>query len=102
MRRFFVTLVCVLALAACNRTPEVPVESRSAQELFLSAERELQEGRSVRAAGLFDEVERLYPFSEWAKRSIIMSAYSYYEAKRFTQARNSAERYLDFYPADDD
>ncbi len=103
MRRLGIVLICMLGLTACGRGEgEVEVESRSAQDLFLSAERELDKGASLRAAGLFDEVERLYPYSEWAKRSVIMSAFAYYDANLFDRSRAAAERYLDFYPADQD
>jgi outer membrane protein assembly factor BamD len=95
-------LIIGVALSACSGPAEPPVESRSAQDLFLSAERELDSGRAVAAGRLFDEVERLYPYSEWAKRAMIMSAFAYYDAKRYDLARSAATRYLDFFPADDD
>ncbi len=103
LRRFgCVLLLVTLALAGCSREPEEPIEASSAQDLYLEAERELAEGNELRAGRLFDEVERLYPYSEWAKRSMIMSAFAYYEAKRFGESRAAAQRYLDFYPADED
>ena len=84
MRIIGVLLIAVVALAACSRqSQDLQVESRSAQDLFLSAERELDAGRAVAAGRLFDEVERLYPFSEWAKRAMIMSAFAYYDAQRY-------------------
>ncbi len=94
----------MLSLGACGvfGEPEIPVESRSAEELFLTAEFDLDEGRPLRAARLFDEVERLYPYSEWAKRSMMMSAFAYYDARFFSESRAAAERYLDFFPADQD
>lgn len=102
MHRLGVWLIAVAALAACSREQEVPVESRSAQDLYVSAERQLDAGSPGTAAGLFDEVERLYPYSDWAKRAMIMSAFAYYDARQYEQARASAKRYLDFYPADSD
>lgn len=102
MRHWLLGLAVVLSLSACSREPEIEVESRSAQDLFLAAERELEDGRATRAARLFEEVERLYPYSEWAKRSMIMSAFAYYDGRRYTQSRAAAERYLDFFPADKD
>ncbi len=41
----------------------------------------------------FSEVERLYPYSEWAKRSLIMQAFSQHKAKEYEDARASAQRY---------
>ncbi len=104
MHKAAVVFTLLIALSACGGGDGdlPPVESRSAQDLYLAAEQELQTGRPVNAGRLFDEVERLYPYSEWAKRAMIMSAFSYYDAKRFGEARAAAERYLDFYPADED
>ncbi|MHA3976596.1 outer membrane protein assembly factor BamD [Halovulum sp. GXIMD14794] len=97
------TLLTILTACGGSGDGDLPdVDGRSAQEIYLAAERELQTGRPVNAGRLFDEVERLYPYSEWSKRAMIMSAFSYYDAKRFTDARAAAERYLDFYPADED
>lgn len=101
--RRFLLLLALSGLAACGQgEPEVPIETRSAQELFLAGEFELERDRPVAAGRLFGEVERLYPYSEWAKRSMIMSAFAFYEARRFGESRAAAERYLDFFPADED
>lgn len=95
----------VLFLAACgggNR--EIPIEAYSAQEIFEKGEFELGQGKrsADEAARLFAEVERLYPYSEWAKRALIMQAYALYEAQEYEASRLSAQRYIDFYPADED
>ena len=103
MRALAALTALALALAACSQPEEeIAVESRSAQDLFLAAEAQLEDDRPLSAGRLFDEVERLYPYSEWAKRAMIMSAFAYYDAKRFGAARDAAERYLAFYPADED
>jgi outer membrane protein assembly factor BamD len=47
-------------------------------------------------------VERLYPYSEWAKRALIMQAFAYHKAKKYEEARVAAQRYLDNYPTDED
>ncbi len=51
---------------------------------------------------MFDEVERLYPYSEWAKRAMLMSAFSYHEGALYAESRAAADRYLAFFPADAD
>ena len=50
----------------------------------------------------FQEVERLYPYTEWAKRALIMQAFTLHKAKKYDEARDAAQRYLDFYPGDED
>jgi outer membrane protein assembly factor BamD len=47
-------------------------------------------------------VERLYPYSEFAKRALIMQAFSYHKAKKYEESRAASQRYLDFYPGDED
>jgi outer membrane protein assembly factor BamD len=79
-----------------------PIESRTAQEIYLGAEQFLNEGDAQRAGDQFGEVERLYPYSEWSKRAMLMSAFAYHEASKYADSRSAAERYLEFYPADVD
>ena len=67
-----------------------------------SAERLLDEGRPREAGQQFSEVERLYPYSEWAKRAMLMSAFAYHEGGQYAESRGAAERYLEFFPADVD
>ena len=76
-RRFLLGLAMTLALVACGRggEDEIPIEDRSAREIFLDAEVALADSRPLAAARMFEEVERLYPYSPWARRSVIMSAF---------------------------
>ena len=99
-------LIAAMALSACSRfqqNDEDNLENLPPEAIFQQAEQKLIQRRGAEdAAKLFTEVERLYPYSEWAKRSIIMSAFAYHKAKAYEESRGSAQRYLDFYPADED
>lgn len=100
-----VALAAALALSACSTWREQrmpPVESRDAQSIYLDAERILAENRPRDAAKMFDEVERLYPYSDWAKRAMLMSAFAYHEGGQYAESRAAADRYLAFFPADAD
>jgi len=77
-------------------------ETYSAQELYTQAEYELEIGKPDDAAKTFGEVERLYPYSDLAKRALIMQAFAYHKDRDYENSRISAQRYVDFYPADDD
>jgi outer membrane protein assembly factor BamD len=79
-----------------------PLEEYSAEEIYRRAEFDLNEGRADDAAKYFGEVERLYPYSEWAKRALIMQAFAYHKDRDYENARASAQRFIDFYPADED
>lgn len=94
-----------LALSACGielTSRQVPLETYSAEEIFKRGEYELESKDPEEAARFFGEVERLYPYSEWAKRALIMQAFAYHRDKQYEESRASAQRFLDFYPADED
>ena len=98
-----------LLLAGCSdtegnrRTPgNVPIESFTAAQIFERGEFELDRGREEDAAFYFSEVERLYPYSEFARRALIMQAFAYHRDKDYEASRGAAQRYIDFYPLEDD
>ena len=101
-------LLALLLLAGCEtigsvfEDDEVSLEDRPAGEIFAQAEALMADEQFAEAATTFDEVERLYPFSQLAKRATIMSAFANYEAGNMPAARAAANRYLDLYPSDTD
>ncbi len=101
-------LLCLLALVSgCSTVdslfePERTVEDMSAREIFAAAEAQLADGDELAAAQTFAEIERLYPFSDLAKRALIMSAFANYEGGQYVAARAAARRYVELYPADED
>jgi outer membrane protein assembly factor BamD len=97
-------VVLLMGLGACGAGPqEAPLESFSAEDIFKKGELELETGgRDNQAIRYFQEVERLYPYTEFAKRALIMQAFALHKEKNYEQARVAAQRYLDFYPGDED
>ncbi len=104
--RTLLAFCSVLVLASCGgdsaSTRAIPLEGFSAEEIFRRGEFELLERNPDDAAYFFGEVERLYPYSEWAKRALIMQAFSYHRDRDYENARGAAQRYIDLYPADED
>lgn len=101
--RFLGMAVLASALVACGGQRERPLDSYTAEEIFKQGELKLSSVRRPdEAIRYFQEVERLYPYSEFAKRALIMQAYAYHKAKKYEEARAAAQRYLDFYPGDED
>lgn len=58
----------------------------------------VENGRYEEAAIFFDEVERQHPYSQWARRAQLMSAFSYYQANEYEDAVLAAERFLSLHP----
>ncbi len=54
------------------------------------------------AAKKFEEVDRQHPYSEWARKSLIMSAYAYYEGRDYDEAITAAKRYVTLHPGSSD
>ncbi|MEM7060854.1 MAG: outer membrane protein assembly factor BamD [Pseudomonadota bacterium] len=98
----FALIGAIVSGCSWFESDEVPIEDRSAREIYDTAQALLDDGEPIPAAKMFDEVERLYPFSQLAKRAIIQSAFSSYTANDYPAARASANRYLDLYPSDID
>jgi outer membrane protein assembly factor BamD len=94
----------VMSLAACAPEPkELPLDNYTAEDIFKRGELELEVNQKPKEALLyFQEAERLYPYTEWAKRALIMQAFTLHQTKNYEEARVAAQRYLDFYPGEDD
>ncbi|WP_026147332.1 outer membrane protein assembly factor BamD [Limimaricola hongkongensis] len=104
-----VSLGLILALgllgacgATSNRLAPAALEELSAAQIYDQGETSLDGGNAEDAAFYFGEIERLYPYSEWAKRGLIMQAFAHHKGRAYDESRASAQRYLDFYPADQD
>ena len=54
------------------------------------------------AAKKFDEVDRQNPYSDWARKALLMSAYAYYQAEEYDDCVNSAKRYVTLHPGSPD
>jgi len=54
------------------------------------------------AAKKFEEVERQHPYSDWARKSLIMTAYARYEAREYDEAISAARRYVTLHPGSPD
>jgi len=95
--------MAVLAGCAPDPNAEAPLETLSAQQIYERGEYALEEdndpGSAVR---YFSEVERLYPYSDWSRRALIMQAFTYHKDRKYEDARQAAQRFLDYYPGDED
>ena len=91
----------ILPAAGCarnNTEADTAYVARDVNTLYSLAQRRLEMRRYEEAAKLFDEVERQHPYSVWARRAQLMSAFSYYVARKYTEAISSAQRFLTIHP----
>ena len=76
--------------------------ARDVDTLYNAARERLDRGQYKLAAALFDEVERQHPYSVWARRAQLMSAFSYYLAREFPDSIKSSQRFLSIHPGNKD
>jgi outer membrane protein assembly factor BamD len=81
---------------------EIPLETYTPEQIYERGEFELNRANPEEAAFYFAEIERLYPYSDWARRALIMQAFSYHRDQDYPNSRAAAQRFIDFYPDDDD
>jgi outer membrane protein assembly factor BamD len=96
-----------LSLGACSSfdffqkndvAPDEPADRLYNEGLFLLN----QKKNPKEAAKKFEEVDRQHPYSEWARKSLIMSSYAYYSAGDYDESVGAAKRYITLHPGSDD
>jgi outer membrane protein assembly factor BamD len=78
--------------------PDEPADKLYNEGVFLLNEKK----DNKQAAKKFEEVDRQHPYSEWARKSLLMSAYSYYEAGSYEESITASKRYIALHPGTPD
>ena len=82
-----------LALAAQTDPPDV---------LYNQGLANLEGGRLSEASKKFEAIDRQHPYSEWARKALVMSAFASYRSGDYDTAINSSKRYLSLYPGSEE
>ena len=101
----FAALAAFVFTAGCATTRkkgDVPYIARDVDTLYSTAKDRADRGQYQTAAILFDEVERQHPYSPWARRAQLMSAFSYYMANDHQKSIESSQRFLSIHPGNKD
>ena len=93
-----IILVAIFITSCSKKKREEQYVAREVGQLYGEGKKSLERERYPLAALFFDEVERQHPYSEWARRAQLMSAYSYYQANDYEEAILAAERFLALHP----
>jgi outer membrane protein assembly factor BamD len=102
LRPSLLILACIFAVSGCQsankRKQELAYVERPVEQLYNQAAQELDKRNYDRAILLFNEVERQHPYSEWARKSMVMTAYASYQANDYDEAISGAQSYLGLHP----
>jgi len=94
--------VATMVLAACSSNDGPVYVERPVEDIYNDAVDNLEAGRTTAAATAFDEVERQHPYSIWATKAQLMSAYSRYLRQDYDDAILSLDRFIQLHPGNPD
>lgn len=92
-------LSALVAGCASNRPQEsLAYVERPAETIYATAIERMDRNQYDIAAAVFDEVERQHPYSEWARRSMLMAAFANYQSNNYEEAISDAQRFISLHP----
>jgi len=100
-------ILAPLALSACMTEKDLDLstyveETDPADELYNQGLANLNAGRMNEAIKKFEAVDRQHPYSEFARKSLVMSAFANYRQGNYEEAISGAKRYINLYPTSAD
>jgi outer membrane protein assembly factor BamD len=105
MNKIFLFIILFILLVSCTKKEEfketiIKEKSLDLQvlEAYQQGMKNLESGDVIYAAKKFNEAEILFPQSEWAPKSALMAAYSYYTQDYYVDTIAELERFIRVYP----
>jgi outer membrane protein assembly factor BamD len=89
---------CSIFGAKDDTPPDEPADRLYNEGLYLLN----QKKDPKEAVKKFEEVDRQHPYSDWARKSLIMTSYAYYEAGAYDDSVTAAKRYISLHPGSPD
>ncbi|MEP1231679.1 MAG: outer membrane protein assembly factor BamD [Litorimonas sp.] len=105
--RFIVGVSIAVSLSSCssfgggNKKEQLAYIERPAELIYNQAFSRIERKDWNNAKLLFEEVERQHPFSKWARRAILMSAYASYRSADYDDSIATAQRFISLNPGND-
>ncbi|MEI6485782.1 MAG: outer membrane protein assembly factor BamD [Sphingomonadales bacterium] len=101
-RSLILSLVALSVLSGCSGGRKARKDqsyvAQDVETLYSAAQATLGRRQYRLAAMQFDEVERQHPYSVWARRAQLMSAFSYFVAGEYQETIGAAQRFLSLHP----
>ncbi len=99
--------VLPLLVSACASDKDVDLASyvesvEPADTLYNQGLANLEAGRTAEAARKFESLDRQHPYSEHARKAMVMSAFTNYRLGKYEEAITAGKRYVSLYPTTDD
>ena len=92
----------LLALAACGLPEDKTIPDTPPETLFNHAMTQLEAGEGTESIKYFDEVDRQHPYSVWANKAQLMSAFALYSLNKYDDALSALDRFIQLHPGSRD
>ena len=106
-RTVLAAVLAGLTLAGCAKKDDIDLAAYTAtiepaDVLYNQALANLKTGRLKEAGRKFAAIDQQHPYSEFARRSLVMGAFTQYRRGQYDDAIGQAKRYINLYPASED
>ena len=96
-----------MLLSACMSEKDIDLstyveQTDPADKLYNEGLANLNAGRLKEASRKFDSLDRQHPYSEFARKSMVMGAFTNYRQGNYEEAINASKRYIALYPSTPD
>jgi outer membrane protein assembly factor BamD len=94
-------------VSACQSDPDIDITAYAqtiepADVLYNQGLANVQAGQLTEASRKFNAIDKQHPYSEYARKAMVMRAFTDYRQGQYSEAINTASRYLSLYPNDED
>ena len=104
--KMLLVLAAATTVVACSssgkKKEKFAYVERPVETLYANATRDLERKRYDRAIAYFEEVERQHPYSAWARRSMLMKAFAYYQGNDYEEAISAVDQFISLHPGNKD
>lgn len=102
--RFALLVAVAMPMAACsmfNKKEELEPDE-PADQLYSEGLKGLNEGDFDKAKKKFSEVDRQHPYTDWGRKSVLMTTYTFYKNGKWDDAIQNGNRYVQLHPTSPD
>ncbi len=88
-------------LGGGNKKEKLAYVERPAENIYNEGMDQMERNDLDRAKLYFQEVERQHPFSKWARRAMLMTAYANYLSADYEESVSTARRFISLHPGNE-
>ncbi len=101
--RLFALALLIAPVIGCSSDKDLQIPDDPPEKLYNEGLYLLNSKRDHKAAAKkFEEVDRQHPYSDWARKSLVMLAYTHYEAREYEETISAGKRYVTLHPGSSD